>query len=274
MSIERSVWWQSPAAKITGLICMIIAILGLMVWWFFFHPFVSTDDARVAATLVRLAPEGVSGRIEKVNVTEGDRVKQGDIIVELDHRNADANLKRARSRSELASSELKRSSALARQSGIARRDLDKAQADAQSLESELKLAELAHENTTIRSPIDGVVVQKLAEVGNILEAGQVAVTIADVDHAWIAANIEETAVGEVKVGQKVMISIDEGGKLTGHVAEVRAATASQFALIPSENAAGNFTKLVQRIPIKIEVDPHKGRVLRPGQSVEIRIRVN
>jgi membrane fusion protein (multidrug efflux system) len=113
----------------------------------------------------------------------------------------------------------------------------------------------------------------VAEVGNILETNQTALTVADIDHAWISANIEETAISNVSVGQPVTVHVDEGGSLTGRVSEVRSATASQFALIQSENPSGNFTKLVQRIPIKVALDSHDDRALRAGQSVEIKIRV-
>ena len=94
-------------------------------------------------------------------------------------------------------------------------------------------------------------IQKLAEVGNILEQNQTAVVVADEANAWIAANIEETAVGPVTVGQTVKVVVDEGGEFTGKVIEVRKSVASQFALIPSDNGAGNFTKVVQRVPIKV-----------------------
>lgn len=116
-------------------------------------------------------------------------------------------------------------------------------------------------------------VQKLAQTGNILETNQTAVTVVDIGHAWASANIEETSVALVRPGQRVTIYIDEGGKLTGKVLEVRKATAATFALIPSDSSAGNFIKLVQRIPVKIELDPHPGVNLRVGQSVEVKIRV-
>jgi len=156
---------------------------------------------------------------------------------------------------------------------MSRQQLDRIRADAQAAEADLRLAEIALENTYLKSPVDGIVVQKLAKQGNILEANQPAVTIVDIDHAWVSANVEETEVSLVKPGQRVSISVDEGGNLSGKVAEVRKAAAAQFALIPSDNAAGNFTKLVQRIPIKIILDPHPDRVLRVGQSVVIKIRV-
>jgi membrane fusion protein (multidrug efflux system) len=251
-----------------------VAVVGLMVWWFLIHPYVSTDDARVAATLSRVGPEAIGGRVIRVAVTEGDHVKKGDILVELNHEIVEAQLSRARARAVLTERELHRITELVAQRGLPAKELDVAKANAETAQAELKLAEVAFNNTTIRSPVDGVIVQKLTEEGNIVEPGQTVVTISDVDHAWIAANIEETSVGAVRIGQPVRIVIDEGGTLTGRVSEVRAAVASQFALIPADSGAGNFTKVVQRIPIKIEVEPHPHLVLRAGQSVEIKIRVH
>jgi multidrug resistance efflux pump len=80
-------------------------------------------------------------------------------------------------------------------------------------------------------------------------------------------------VADIKIGQKVFISIDEGGKLTGKIVDVRQAAASVFALIPSDNASGNFVKVAQRIPLKIALDPHPGKELRIGQSVVIKVKV-
>ena len=97
--------------------------------------------------------------------------------------------------------------------------------------------------------------------------------LADIEHAWVSANINEKKVSSVKIGEKVSVKIDEGGTLSGRVIDVRKAAASVFALIPSDNASGNYIKVEQRIPVKIELDPHPGRDLRVGQSVEIKIKV-
>lgn len=263
-----------PRFKLGLKISAALAVALLAVWWFAFRPFVSTDDARVATTLIRVAPEAVGGRVIRVAVTEGVRVKKGDVLVELNHQIPDAQLQRAKAKALLAERDLHRISELVAQRGLAPKDLDLAKANSDSAQADLRLAQTAFDNTTIKSPVDGIVIQKVAEEGNILEPGQVAVAVSDVDHAWIAANIEETSVGPVKVGQPVTVVIDEGGTLTGKVQEVRAAVASQFALIPSDSGSGNFTKVVQRIPIKIELDPHPDQTLRAGQSVEIKIRVH
>ena len=266
-------WWRTPRARKVGLAALAVAAIGLVTWWLAFRPYISTDDARVAMTFVRVAPAGVGGRIEKVSVEEGSRVKAGDTLVEIDHRVPQANYDKAKARADLAGRELARMERLTRQGSATPQTLDQARANAATAELELKLAEVALENTYLRSPFDGVVVQKTAEVGNLLEPGQTAVVVADEAHAWIAANLEETSVGLARVGQPVHVRVDEGGELDGELSEIRASVASQFALIPSDSGAGNFTKVVQRVPVKIKITRREtDRPLRAGQSVEIRIR--
>ncbi len=270
---EKKAWYKTARAAQVGVFTLIVAAAGTVLWWYQFHPYVSTDDARVAMTLVRVAPANVSGRIEKVNAVEGTRVKAGDTLVEIDHRIPEANYARAKTKADLANRELSRMQKLTAEGSSTQQLLDQAKANAATAEVELQLASVALENTYLKAPFDGVVVQKLAEVGNILEQNQPAIVVADEQHAWIAANIEETSVGAVKIGQPVHIVIDEGGEITGKVQEIRSSVAAQFALIPSDSGAGNFTKVVQRVPIKVEITDAKGLTLRAGQSVEIKIRV-
>ncbi len=254
---------------------MVVAVVIVFaLWWVLFRSFVTTNDSRIATDLIRVAPAEIGGTIEKVAVQEGDYVKAGQVLVEIDHRIAEANYEKAKAKFELADSEQHRLKSLYGKNFSSKRDLDNANMNYQIAESELRLAEVNLQDTYLKSPIDGVVVQKTAEVGNLLEPGQVAVTISDIDHAWVSANIEETRVAQLKLGQPVSISIDEGGQLTGKVEEITAATASQFSLLPAENASGNFTKVVQKIPVKISIDPHPDvKLLRAGQSVTIKIRV-
>ena len=266
-------WWKTKASKITFKVLAALAVITLLIWFFIIRPYVRTDDARIAADIIRIANKGISGQIIAVNVEEGDRVSNGKVVVELDHRTAEAQYQKAKARATFAKAELIRTEALARQNAVSKQQLDKVQAEAMSADADLKLAELALEYTTLASPVNGIVVQKLARIGNILETNQTAITIVDIDNAWVDANIEETSVGDVKPGQKVSIDIDEGGTLTGTVLEVRKATAATFALIPADNGSGNFIKLVQRIPVKIKLHPHPGKTLRVGQSVTIKIRV-
>lgn len=266
-------WWRTRRAAQVGWAGLACLVLGVLVWFVFFRPYVSTDDARGNATFIRLAPDGVGGRILAVNAVEGNMVRIGEILVELDHRMADAQLARARAQAALAEANLKRTEALARQHGVSLRDLDQARAMARTAEADLNTAEITQDRCYLRSPINGVVVQKTAEVGNILETGQSALGLVDVDNAWVDCNIEETEVGLVRVGQDVDIRVDEGGRRKGVVEAVVAASASQFAMLPTDNPAGNYIKLVQRIPVKIKLLPQPGMILRPGESVVVHIRV-
>ena len=151
--------------------------------------------------------------------------------------------------------------------------LEEARAAQAQASAEVAAAEIALDLMMLRSPFDGVVLRVAVDPGNYVSTGQGVVTIADTAHAWVAANVEETAAGRVRPGEPVRIEVDEGGELEGRVEVVTQTAASRFALIPADNAAGNFTKVVQRIPIRIAVDGAAGRALRVGQSVVARIRV-
>ena len=267
-------WWKHPRAVKMGLAALAAGVLGLALWLVFLFPYVSTNDARVAATLVRLAPQGTGGLVVRVAVDAGDPVHKGQVLVELDHRQAQAELERAQARNALAQQDLERAQRMAAQKAISTRTLQQARTAAREASAELQLAQLALDNTYLTSPLDGTVLQRTAEVGDILERAQTALTLADLDHAWVAANVEETGINRVKLGQAVRISLDSGGDLTGKVSEITSASESQFSLIPMENPSGNFIKLVQRIPLKVALDPHPDASLKVGQSVEVHIRVH
>lgn len=266
-------WWGRTRVKWFAAAVAFLTIFGVVSWWTFYRSYVSTNDARIAANILRAAPVGVVGVIEKVTVEEGDRVRVGQVLVEIDHRVARAQYEKAKARQELANLELDRIESLSKSNYTPKKDLDSARTNFNIAAAEIELARVNLDNTYIRSPVDGIVIQKIAQVGNVAEPGQVLISISDIDHAWVSANIEETNISKVRVGQPVYISVDEGGSLTGKVKEILAATASSFSLLPTENASGNFTKIVQRIPVKISLDPHPGRILRAGESVTVRIKV-
>ena len=266
-------WYQNKRAKLAFQILGALFAAALISWVIFYLPYTATDDARVDAHTIKVANLGASGIVTKIYVKEGDKVTAGQVLAELDHATAEANLAKARASASFGAIELKRSKAVASQQGLSQQTVDKVEAMNIISQSDLKLAEIALERTYLKSPVDGIVIQKTAEEGNVLEGNSSAFMVADTEHAWVSANILEKAVGDVKIGQTVYVSVDEGGKLTGKVADVRRASASVFSLIPSDNAAGNFTKVEQRIPVKIELDQHPGLELRVGQSVEIRIKI-
>lgn len=140
--------------------------------------------------------------------------------------------------------------------------------------AELAAAKLKLAHTTITSPIDGVVAKKISHIGEVIKAGQPIIVTVDLNNIWVEANLEETQVEHVRLGQSVDLKVDAypNTGFTGKVINIGAATASKFALIPDSRSAGNFTKVTQRIPIRIEVvDPTEQ--LRPGMMVTIGIDI-
>jgi multidrug resistance efflux pump len=265
-------WWKHPRSQATFRVSGAVILVGLVAWWFFFHPYVSTDDARIAATFVKVSNEGAGGPLVILNASEGTPVTTGMVLAELDHTSAQAQLQKAQARVAWTEQQWQRLTKLVAGHASPQQQLDNALQDYKVAVADLALAQLAFDRTYLRSPLNGMVVQKAIEAGNMIETGQTAFTVADLDNAWVAANIEETDVGRVQLGQNVKIGVDEGGRLTGKVSEIRRAVASQFALIPADSGAGNFIKQVQRVAIKVALDPHPGIVLRAGQSVVIRIK--
>ena len=133
-------------------------------------------------------------------------------------------------------------------------------------------AELNLSYASIVAPIDGTVGARSVRIGKYVQAGTQLMAIVPTQQAYVVANYKETQLTHVTAGQPVEIAIDtySGEKVRGHVDSVSPASGLQFALLPADNATGNFTKIVQRIPVKITIDPGQSLagVLRPGMSVE------
>lgn len=127
----------------------------------------------------------------------------------------------------------------------------------------------------IRSSIDGVVADKAVRAGQFLQPATRLMSIVPTDQIYIEANFKETQVALMRVGQPTTIKVDalDGAQLRGRVASISPGTGAQFSLIPPENATGNFTKIVQRVPVRISIvaGPEALRVLRPGLSVEVTV---
>ncbi|HPZ43173.1 MAG TPA: efflux RND transporter periplasmic adaptor subunit [Bacillota bacterium] len=127
----------------------------------------------------------------------------------------------------------------------------------------------------IKSPISGTVIKKIGNVGEVGVPGSPVAMLADLNNLYITANIEETELARVKPGQVVEFTIDStpGIKYSGRVLSIGEATVSTFSLLPSQNTSGSFTKVVQRIPVKIGIDGYQGQRLLPGMNAVVRIYV-
>ncbi|MBA1297545.1 membrane fusion protein, multidrug efflux system [Pseudomonas sp. NFPP02] len=137
-------------------------------------------------------------------------------------------------------------------------------------EAQLNLATHALEDTLIRSPIDGVVGQRKVRTRQYVAPGLPLLAVVPLQQAYVVANYKETQLRDMRAGQPVDISVDSysGRKLKGHVVSFSPGSGAVFALLPSDNATGNFTKIVQRFPVKIVIDEHdEGGPILPGMSV-------
>lgn len=159
--------------------------------------------------------------------------------------------------------------------GATEQDIRYAEAQVAQAAASLKSAQLQLDNSVIVAPITGVVAKKNVDQGEIISTGQPIFSITNPADSWIEANIEETAIEKVQVGQTVTFKIDAypGKEFRGEVIEVGTATGSQFALLPPDNASGNFTKVTQRLPVKIKVTDAANSVMKPGLSTVVDIHV-
>ncbi len=137
-------------------------------------------------------------------------------------------------------------------------------------------AQLTLDRTVIRAPVAGVVGARGVRVGQVVQAGGQLMSVVPLQDTYVVANFKETQVGRMRLGQSVEIKADAfpGRSLRGRIDSFAPATGSEFALIPVENATGNFTKITQRVPVRIVVEgDEKGQptVLRPGLSVEVKV---
>ncbi len=161
---------------------------------------------------------------------------------------------------------------------FAHAEIDAAKAQLKAAESNLKDAELQRSYATITAPVSGRISRKAAEVGNRIQAGQALFALVEPE-VWVQANFKETQLAGLKVGSEVDIEVDAvpGRHFRGHIDSFSAASGAQFALLPPDNATGNFTKVVQRVPVKILFDPASIadvlQQIRPGISVVVSIAI-
>lgn len=131
------------------------------------------------------------------------------------------------------------------------------------------------DQAVLRSPIDGTVIKTLIKAGEIASPGQTVAMVVNKEQLYVSANIEETVIHKIREGQTVDIRVDtfSGKALKGTVTDIGKATNSTFSLLPATNTSGNFTKVTQRIPIKIAIDDQQGLDLSPGMSTVIKIHL-
>lgn len=242
-------------------------------------------EADYAAALAAAGEKGRMGQAEAQFAAAQAQVAQ-----------AEANASRARS-------DVQRYAGLAARGAVSKQQLDNAQSTADAADAALlaarkqvlaaqagwqgasarllalsaarEQAKLQLSYTTITSPMTGVVSRKTVEPGQYLQPGQTTMAVVPLDDIWVVANLKETDIQNVRVGDSVEFKVDSypGHKFQGKVESLSPATGAKFSLLPPDNATGNFTRVVQRIPVRVRPDgPNDpARPLRPGMSADVVI---
>jgi membrane fusion protein (multidrug efflux system) len=264
-----------------------VVILGLIAGYFvsaYNKTHISTDDAFIDGDIYTIAAR-INGTIKSVYVDSNQRVIKGELLVELDpldyqSRKEAANANRELQRANLrqAERELKRARTLFESETSSADRYDKAvstqeiaAAQVKLAEEQLRQAELNLGYTVIKAPADGYVTKKNVMPGNQIQAGQPLMAVVNLDELKVIANYKETELARIRPGQKVRIKVDSypGRSFNGTVDSIMAGTGVTFSLFPAENATGNYVKVVQRIPVRIVLEPgaDKEHLLKVGMSV-------
>lgn len=217
----------------------VMAVAGIVGWyWYQGARYVATDDARVAADVISVSPE-IVGKLLEWRVKEGDMVAKDDVL----------------GRQDLGSA------------------LTSGALNPQAMGS---VAGVVAEKAVLKAPIGGQVILSTGVVGELAAPGMSLAMIADTDNLYFSANIKEGDITRVKVGQVVDVSVDafSGRPFHGRVQTIGRATSSTFSLLPAQNSGGNYTKVVQVIPIKVSILDQGDARLMVGMNASIRISVN
>jgi multidrug resistance efflux pump len=217
----------------------VVAVAAIVGWyWYEGTRYVATDDARVAADVVSVSPE-IVGKLVEWRVREGDKVAKDDVL----------------GRQDLGSA------------------LTSGALNPQAMGS---VAGVVAEKAVLKAPIGGQVILSTAVVGELAAPGMSLAMIADTDNLYFSANVKEGDITRVKIGEPVDVSVDafRGRAFHGRVQTIGRATSSTFSLLPAQNSGGNYTKVVQVIPIKVSIlDPGDARLM-VGMNASIRISVS
>ncbi|MBS1782236.1 MAG: HlyD family secretion protein [Bacteroidetes bacterium] len=173
----------------------------------------------------------------------------------------------------------RQTSAIASQSGATSKQVNVADANIRQRQADLDNAKLNLSYTIITAPEDGVLSKINIQPGQFINAGQSLFSVVLDKNIWVTANFKETQIGKMKPGQKVWIRVDalSGHKFEAKVSSFAPATGSKFALLPPDNASGNFVRVVQRVPVKIEFSnavDEKKVLLRPGMNVDVDVNLD
>jgi membrane fusion protein (multidrug efflux system) len=261
--------------KIWGLVILatILIVLGTIYFIYSSH-YETTDDAYTTGHIHNISSR-VTGTVIAVLVDDNEFVKQGQVLVQLDPRDYQVKVDEARSSYIKDKAAYDRQNVVKGDGAISQDIYDQSQAAVTSDKAALDDAEDQLSYCTICAPTDGYIGSKAVELGNRVDVGGQLMDV--IQDAWVVANYKETQLGSMVPGQRAAITVDAipSHKFYGWIDSFSPGSGTVFALLPSDNATGNFTKIVQRVPVKIVFDRestrgYEGRLVA-GLSVEISV---
>ncbi|PZP56164.1 MAG: EmrA/EmrK family multidrug efflux transporter periplasmic adaptor subunit [Micavibrio aeruginosavorus] len=274
------------------LVLIVAAILGISYWYLHARNYVSTDNAYVGAEVAQVTPS-TGGTVKSIEVIDTQKVKVGDVLVVID--DVDAKLALAQTAAQLAQMQtnldrakidFERRQALAQSGSVSGEELSTAenaykaaQASYDATKARGDQAQIDLERTVIRAPIDGVIAKRSVQLGQRVQVGTPLLSVVPLDKVHVDANFKEVQLRKVKIGMPVELEADIYGddvKYHGKVAGFSGGTGAAFAIIPAQNATGNWIKVVQRLPVRVELDPKElaEHPLQVGLSMEVTIDIS
>jgi membrane fusion protein, multidrug efflux system len=242
------------------------------------------NAAKSDADLVRyeqlVAKEDISHQQYDQAVAAAKANRSGVVSAKASVQAAEQAVRQAQGKLLQATADLRSAETAPQQVSMTRAKADAAAAQARERKAQLDQAALNLSYTIVRSPVTGIIGKKTVEVGQNVGIGQELVEVVPLDDVWVTANFKETQLAHMRPGQPVEIKVDAyGRKWQAHVTNMGAGTGSVFSLLPPENATGNYVKVVQRVPVRLDFDRSAGSdfnaegLLKPGLSVEPEVRV-
>jgi membrane fusion protein, multidrug efflux system len=246
------------------------------------------NAARSDADLVRyeqlVAKEDISHQQYDQAVAAAKANRSGAVSASASVQAAEQAVRQAQGKLMQARADLRSAQTAPQQVSMTRAKADAADAQARERKAQLDQAELNLSYAVVRSPVTGIIGKKTVEVGQNVGIGQELVEVVPLDDVWVTGNFKETQLAHMRPGQPVEVKVDAYGRTwKAHVTNLGAGAGSVFSLLPPENATGNYVKVVQRVPVRIDFDRVSDRnpgsdfnaegSLKPGLSVEPEVRV-
>jgi len=262
-------------AKIIGLIVLFIVVASFATYYLIYSSKHETTDDAYTTGFVHQISSRVTGNVIQLLIVDNQRVRQGQVLLQLDPRDYLVQVAKAQADYDRAMADFDRVDALKGDIAISKQDYDQTKTNMEVAKASLDDANNQLSYCTIVAPTDGYIGNRMVDVGNRVTVGGALMAV--IQDVWVVANYKETQLSKMRKNQRVQITVDAipGHTFEGHIDSFSPGTGSTFALLPPDNATGNFTKIVQRVPVKILIDSgfQPNMPLPLGLSVEPKVTV-